>query len=104
MQGLNKILSDEWFSSVINISAYSLQALQNIFKQKDLYKSQTFIYLQRHFFYFIHVIIQISLSKKIILINDYILRFDNSRNILEPKIAVKDNFNCSFFNMIFSKK
>ena len=107
-QGLNKIILDEWLSTMVKKPAYLLQLIHANLKQKDLPKGKIFIWskisvgdirrlicLQKLGFYIVDTNIQFSLSKKISFVNNFNLRFAKPSDESGVRALAKNAFKFS---------
>lgn len=107
---MNKIILDEWLSTMVKKPAYLLQLIHANLKQKDLPKGKIFIWskisvgdirrlicLQKLGFYIVDTNIQFSLSKKISFVNNFNLRFAKPSDESGVRALAKNAFKFSRF-------
>ena len=107
---MNKIILDEWLSTMVSKPAYLLQLNHANLKQKDLPKGKIFIWskisvadikrlicLQKLGFYIVDTNTKFSLSKKIRFVNNSKLRFAKSSDEFEVRALAKNAFKFSRF-------
>ncbi len=108
---MNKIISDDWLTGLINKPAYSLQNFDHSLKKKDLPEGNVFIWtkipvddverlicLQKLGFYIVDTNIQYFLSRRIIL-NDYDnVRFARPDDSIQVRKIANDAFKYDRFH------
>ncbi|MDA8612564.1 GNAT family N-acetyltransferase [Candidatus Pelagibacter bacterium] len=105
-----KIITDDWLSIIINKPAYSLQKFNTNLTQKDLPEGQIFVWskisvddieklvcLQNLGFYVVDTNVQFSLSKELVLKNNFNIRFANSSDEMQIRLIAKNAFKHSRF-------
>lgn len=108
---MNKIISDEWLSSIVGKSVYELKTFENNLKPNDFPTGQLLIWskipvdnihklicLQKLGFYIVDTNIQFSLSDKISFKNKSNLRFANSSDETDVRALARKVFKYNRFN------
>lgn len=107
---MNKIISDEWLSSIVGKPVYELKAFETNLKPNDFPTGQLFIWskiptdnidklicLQRLGFYIVDTNVQFSLSNKISHKNKSNLRFANSSDEADLRALARNAFKYNRF-------
>ena len=107
---MDKIVLDEWLSSIIGKPVYLLQSLKTNFKLQDLPDGQIFVWtkvpvndveklilLQKLGFYIVDTNVQFSISEKIYPINNANIRFAKSGDESQIRSLAKNSFKYNRF-------
>ena len=107
---MDKIVLDEWLSSIIGKPVYLLQSFKTNFKLQDLPDGQIFVWtkvpvndveklilLQKLGFYIVDTNVQLSISEKIYPINNANIRFAKSGDESQIRALAKNSFKYNRF-------